>query len=65
MADNKRKRGRKDRHTVAANEKYELATVAKKFDVRVGLVRFAIASVGRDRRNVNAFVQQILYWVKR
>jgi hypothetical protein len=50
---------------VAAEETYELATVARKFKVRVGLVRYAISVVGRRRPNVEAFIQQMLYWVKR
>jgi hypothetical protein len=65
MPDNKRKRGKKDRRKVALNEAYELATVARKFKVRVGFVRYAIQVVGRDRREVEAFIQQVLYWVKR
>ena len=65
MPDNRKKRGKKDRRKVATGESYELATLAKKFKVRAGFVRYAISVVGRDRREVEAFIQQVLYWVKR
>ena len=52
MADDKKKRGAADRARVSANERYEVATVAEKFDVPVAKAKAVIEKKGPMRASV-------------
>lgn len=56
MADNKRKRGKADRRTVAGRQKYEIAYIAKKYGVKPALIREIIRLVGNRRKAVYAMI---------
>ena len=52
MADDKRKKGKRDRSRVAAGEEYEVEYEARKTKTSPSAVRKAIARVGNKRRKV-------------
>jgi len=59
MADNKKKRGARDRATVAGNEGYEVRYFALKHNLSSGQARGLIERIGSNRNKLNAAASKL------
>ena len=59
MADNRRKRGGRDRTRVAKGEGYELHYFARKHGITLAQARDLIDRVGNDRTRLNAAAEKL------
>lgn len=57
MADDKNKRGARDRNQVAGNERYEMDYIARKHGVTIDVVKSAVQHVGNDREKIEQFLK--------
>ena len=55
MADNKKKRGGRDRALIALGESYEVAYWSKKFKVTPARLKAAVGAVGHSSKKVEAY----------
>lgn len=59
MSDNKKKVGRPDRERVSSEERYEVAHLARKFELPPPLVRKVIEQEGPMRRNIEKYLEKM------
>ncbi|HEX3944936.1 MAG TPA: DUF3606 domain-containing protein [Rhizomicrobium sp.] len=59
MPDNHKKRGGRDRATVAGNESYEVSYFALKHQIALGQARTLIERIGNNRKNLNAAASKL------
>ena len=59
MAPNKKKRGGRDRMTVAGNEGYEIRYFALKHNISLGQARALIERIGNNRTKLNAAASKL------
>jgi len=57
MADNKKKRGGRDRALIALGESYEVAYWSKKFKITPAKLKYAVKKVGHSAKKVEAYIQ--------
>ena len=56
MADNKKKRGGRDRALIALGESYEVAYWSKKFEITPAKLKYAVKKVGHSAKKVEAYI---------
>jgi len=59
MPDNKTKVSKPDRDRVSANEPYEVAQLARKFELPPPLIRNVIGQEGPMRRDIEKYLTQM------
>lgn len=59
MADDKTKRGERDRDRVAGGEGYELSYFAREHGISIDQAKQLITSVGNDRAKLDAAAQRL------
>jgi hypothetical protein len=59
VPDNRKKRGGRDRATVAGNEGYEVNYFAHKHQISLGQARALIERIGGNRKKLNAAASKL------
>ena len=59
MSDDKKKTGKADRDRVASTEPYEVARIAKKFELPPPLVKKVIEREGPMRKDVEKYLEKM------